>query len=300
MIEIRHLRLMVAVAQQGSLTAVARGLGLTQPALSRQLRELEVWLRAPLFERTARRMVLTPAGEELTATARRVLAEVESVERQIMTGECAMARGRVRVATECYTAYHWLPRVLRDFQTRWPNVDLIVTPEHTAAPIAALRHNDLDVALVYHRGNDPRIRFERLFDDEVVVVTSPDHRFARSSTVRPSALADEHVIVYGSLSAGSSVVRDILNAADVEPAKITQVQLTEAILELVAAGLGVALLARWAVAPAVKARSVHVARLGKHGYRRTWYAAVRAADVRPNFQFDLIDLLRRHLSTGAT
>src|SRR5918911_5088228 len=91
-VEIRHLRLIAAVAEHGSLTAVARLLGLTQPALSHQLRELEVRLRAPLFERTARRMVLTPLGEQLAHVARRVLAEVDAFERQVVDGEFSVPR----------------------------------------------------------------------------------------------------------------------------------------------------------------------------------------------------------------
>jgi LysR family transcriptional regulator for metE and metH len=299
-VEIRHLRLIVALAEHGSLTSVARLLGLTQPALSHQLRDLEVRLRAPLFERTARRMVLTPVGEQLTHVARRVLAELDSFERQVVNGEFSVPRGRVRLATECYTAYHWLPSVLRDFQNRWPTVELRVAPEHTASPIAALREGSLDLGIVYHRTADRRIRLEPLFDDEMVVVTAPDHRFAGADSVPVEALGEEHLFHYLPLTSGSSVIRDILERADVQPSKTTQLQLTEGILELVAAGFGIAILAKWAVAPAVRAGTVHTARLGKKGYKRTWYAAVRSGDVTPAYQFDLIDMLRRHLSAGPT
>lgn len=297
-IEIRHLRLIAAIAEHGSLTAAARVLGLTQPALSHGLRDLEVRLRAPLFERTARRMVLTPAGEQLVQVARQVLSEVERFERQIADGDFAVARGKVRVATECYTAYHWLPSVLREFQKRWPSVELSVAPEHTAAPLAALRDGSLDLALVYHRTADKRFRFEPIFDDEMVVVTAPDHRFAGAEYVPVSAIAEEHLFAYLSLASGSSAVRDILDSADVQPAKTTRLQLTEGILELVAAGFGVAILAKWAVAPAVRAGTVQATRLGKKGQTRTWYAAVRSTDVTPAYQFDIIELLRRHLSVG--
>jgi LysR family transcriptional regulator, regulator for metE and metH len=297
-IEIRHLRLIAALAEHGSLTSVARMLGLTQPALSHQLRDLELRLRAPLFERTARRMVLTPAGEQLTHVARRVLAEVDAFERQAADGAFAVARGKVRVATECYTVYHWLPTVLREFQNRWPKIELRVTPEHTASPVTALRQGALDLALVYHRPMDKRIRLERLFDDEMVVVTAPDHRFAAEDFVSIEALREEHLIHYPWMPNASSAVRDILESADVQPKNTTQLQLTEAILELVAAGFGVAVLAKWAVAPAVRAGTVHTTRLGKKGYTRTWYAAVRSTDVTPAYQFDLIEMLRRHFSVG--
>ena len=297
-VEMRHLRLVAAIVEQGSMTAAGRVLNLTQSALSHQLRELEARLRAPLFVRTARRMVLTPAGEQLAQIARGVLAQVDAFERQVLDGDFADARGVVRIATECYTAYHWLPAVLREFRDRWPQVELRVGAEHTAAPISALRDGTLDLALVYSAVDDRRIRLEPLFDDELVLVAAPDHRFAGREFVPRDALADEHFFVYTSPDPGSAIVRDILEPAGVRQAQITRLQLTEAIVELVAAGLGVAILARWAVAPAVRSGAVTTLRIGRKGVRRTWFTAVRSADVTPAYRFDLIELLRRHLGAG--
>jgi LysR family transcriptional regulator for metE and metH len=95
-------------------------------------------------------------------------------------------------------------------------------------------------------------------------------------------------------------VRDILESANVQPRKTTSVQLTEAILELVAAGFGIAVLAKWAVLRAVNDGAVRATRLEAEGCRRTWYSAVRSSDVTPAYQFDLIELLRRQLTVGAT
>src|SRR5437764_1354986 len=138
-VEMRHLRLVSTIAGQGSITSAGRVLNLTQSALSHQLRELETNLRIPLFVRTARRMVLTPAGEHLKEIAREVLRQVETFERQALEGDFASAHGVIRLATECYTSYHWLPAVLRDFRERWPHAELRIAAEHTASPIAALR-----------------------------------------------------------------------------------------------------------------------------------------------------------------
>src|SRR5215207_2960254 len=173
-VEMRHLRLVAAIVEQGSMTAAGRVLNLTQSALSHQLRELEARLRSPLFVRTSRRMVLTPAGEQLAQIARGVLAQIDAFERQVVDGDFAEVRGVMRIATECYTAYHWLPAVLRDFRHRWPNVELRVGAEHTSSPVDALRDGMLDLALVYTRVGDKRIRLDPLFDDELVVVTAPD------------------------------------------------------------------------------------------------------------------------------
>ena len=297
-VEMRHLRLIAAIAEHGNMTAAGRVLNLSQPALSHQLRELEARLRSPLFVRTARRMVLTPAGEQLAQLARSVLPQVDSFQRQALEGEFATARGNIRIATQCYTAYHWLPAVLRGFRARWPSVELRVAAEYTPSPLTALREGALDLAVVYSKVADRRLRLEPLFEDEMVVICAPEHPFAEREYVAAERLADEQLFVYSSTARDSFVVRDILEPAGVPPEQITHIQLTEAIIELVAANLGVAVLARWAVAPVARAGTVRALRLGKRGFPRSWYAATRSGDVTPAYQFDLVELLRRNLSAG--
>src|SRR5690349_12039209 len=111
-LDLRHLRLVAAVAESGGQTRAAHKLHLTQSALSHQLRELEGRIGTPLFIRTSRRMVLTAAGERVLASARRVLHEVESLERDLVLEATSGRAGVVRLATECYTCYHWLPGVV--------------------------------------------------------------------------------------------------------------------------------------------------------------------------------------------
>ena len=293
-----HLRLVSAIAEHGSMTLAGRSLGLTQPALSHQLRELETKLRSPLFVRTARRMVPTAAGERLMEIARGVLPQIDSFESQVLNNELTSVHATVRIATECYTAYHWLPSVLRAFRERWPNVELRVKADYTPSPLAALREGSLDLALVYSRSTDKRVRLEWLFDDELVVIAAPDHPFAARPFIDVTELSDQHLFVYTSPEHRSSVLRDILEPAGVQPARITRIQLTEAIIELVAAGLGLAVLAKWAVRPAMQSGDVYALRLGRNGYVRSWYSAVRSDEVSPPHQFDLIDLLRRSLVDG--
>ena len=110
-LEIRHLRLVAAVADVGSLTRAGDRLHLTQSALSHQLRDIEARLGAALFLRVGKRLVLTPAGERLLASASDVLERLEQAEQDIRE----MGRDRagvLRLTTECYTCYHWLPPLL--------------------------------------------------------------------------------------------------------------------------------------------------------------------------------------------
>src|SRR6266496_3336956 len=118
-IEIRHLRLVSAVADLGSLTKAGDRLHLTQSALSHQLRDIESRLGAALFLRVGKRLVLTPAGERLLASARDVLDRLDRTEGEIRQMADDRA-GLIRLSTECYTCYHWLPPLLAKFRPAFP------------------------------------------------------------------------------------------------------------------------------------------------------------------------------------
>jgi LysR family transcriptional regulator for metE and metH len=120
-LEIRHLKLVTAIAETGSVTRAGNCLHLTQSALSHQLRDVEEQLGAPLFERKNRKMTLTAAGERLLHSARTVMAELERAQREIQKRGTA-AQGLIRLSTQCYPVYHWLPARLKLFQRRFPLV----------------------------------------------------------------------------------------------------------------------------------------------------------------------------------
>src|SRR6267154_4787877 len=145
-LEIRHLRLLAAVAEQGSVTEAGRHLHVTQSALSHQLRDAEERLGTALFLRLGKKMVLTPAGEKLLTSARKVLDELGGVEAQI-EGLNGGTRAVIRLSTACYTCYHWLPPVMKKFQAKFPRVEINIVLEATARPLASLLECMLDVAI---------------------------------------------------------------------------------------------------------------------------------------------------------
>src|SRR6185436_13947438 len=146
-LDVRHLRLVSAVAELGSLTRAGDRLHLTQSALSHQLRDIESRLGAPLFLRIGKRLVLTPAGERLLVSARDVLQRLDETEHAIRQ----MGRdgaGLLRVTTECYTCYHWLPQLLTRYRRRFPRVEVRIDVDATRQPIEMLLAGKIDLALV--------------------------------------------------------------------------------------------------------------------------------------------------------
>ena len=282
-LEVRHLRLVHAVAEEGAMIRAARRLHLTQSALSHQLRVAEERVGKPLFLRLPRRMLLTPAGERVLRAARLVLAELDQAADEIERG-AREGRAVLRLATQCYTVYHWLPARLRQFQTRWPRADVQVVAEATPHPYAALFEGKLDLAIVSHPIRDHRVRYKPLFVDELVAVVPPAHRLAGRTHVELQDFADENLFIYPPREESSFLVR-VLGPAGVTPRSIQEMQLTEAILELVKGGFGTAVLARWAVAPQIAAGSLRGLRVTRRGLRREWSAAtLRARAPEPHLE----------------
>jgi LysR family transcriptional regulator for metE and metH len=291
-LEIRHLRLLTAVAEEGSVTEAGRRLHVTQSALSHQLRDAEEKLGTALFLRLGKKMVLTPAGEKLLESAHKVLDELSGAEAQI-AGLNGGTRSVMRVSTECYTCYHWLPPVMKKFHTKFPRVSINIVLEATSRPLAALLEGQLDLAVT--SGPTPRnknILFTPICEDEMVVVTSPKHRLAAATHVHPRDLAGEAIFCYPPKEE-STLLLKVMRPAGVAPERVMEVPLTESIVEMAGAGLGVAFLARWAVAGYVSAGKVAARPLSKGGFRRTWYAAtLRNGSMAPWIE-EFVNLLEK-------
>jgi LysR family transcriptional regulator for metE and metH len=297
-IELKHLRLVRAIKEAGTLTGAARGLALTQSALSHQLKDIEARLATRLFLRVRGRLVLAPSGERLLELAARVLGPIEEVEASIARARKEGAYGVLRLSTECYTCYHWLPRIFAPFRRRWPGVELRIVAEATRRPLQALLRGELDVAIVSDPGHSTRFRAVPLFDDELVLVLPPGHRLARRRYARPEDFRDESLILYNMPDEESTVLMELIQPRRIRLKQLIRVQLTEAIVELTRAGMGIAVLARWAVARELSAGVLTHIPLGRHGMPRSWSAAVRTGVAEPPYLAAFLDALRSGLAEG--
>jgi LysR family transcriptional regulator, regulator for metE and metH len=291
-LEVRHLDLVRAIAEEGSVTRAGLRLHLTQSALSHQLRDAEERLGLRLFDRVGRRLQLSAAGERVLASARSVLAELSRVETELR-GDAAKPREQIRLTTQCNTVYHWLPSRLRRFQRTHPDVELEVVAGATDDPIPALTGGEIDLAIVHRYTRDPRLRFVPLFRDEVVVVMRPAHRLARARFVAAADFASERLILYSIPRESNLVFSEVLIPAGVSPKRVTHIQLTEAIVEMVKAGVGISVLPRWSVAPQLERGELIARPLTRDGKYRAWSAAYRSRGA-PEHLLAFVDLLEKY------
>jgi len=291
-LEIRHFQLVAAVADTGSLAAASLKLHLTPSALSHQLRDAETRLGGRLFQRRHRRLLLTGAGERMLASARRVLAEIEEDEK----GRDA-AEDLIRLSTGCYTVYGWLPPILRRFQAEHPRVELRIVLEATRQPVPALLAGELDLALTTQVPSNSRLTATRLFEDELLLLVPAGHRLdRRGRPVSAAELAREHVLVYDAPREELDVFTRVFWPAGLEPRRISRVPLTEALIELVRGGVGVATLPSWILPTGPARDGLAFQRLTPRGIRRMWTAATLSG-ARPAPLARFIHLLKSGLAT---
>jgi LysR family transcriptional regulator, regulator for metE and metH len=290
-LDVRHLKLIVAVTEEKSVTRAGEVLHLTQSALSHQLREIEERLGTPLFLRMNKKMILTPAGERLLHTARQVLDEMKRAEHQI-SQIAANRQGTLRISTECYTCYHWLPDVMKEFRRKFPGVEVKIQAEATHRPIQALLQGKLDLAIVTEIRRDKQLQYHALFEDEFMAIMAADHPLASRAYIRPRDFADQNLILYVEPEE-STLFNKVLRPAGISPARVSTVPLTEAIIEMVKAGLGVSALAHWAVKEQIATGKIVGRPLTRGGLQRQWQAVTIKQDATPAYIDEFIALLSR-------
>ena len=297
-LEVRHLKLVETVAKEGGLTKAANRLHVTQSALSHQLRDIEDKLGAPLFLRLNKKMLLTQAGERLLSSAPAVLEELKRAEEDIR--QIALHReGMLRISTECYTCYHWLPPVLKPFSRQFPRVEVRIVAEATRRPVEALLDGRLDLAITSVPARNQKLRFKPLFKDEMVVIMSPDHPLASRPYVNARDFASEHLLVYALPKEELSIYQKVLVPAGVSPKHVSRVELTEAIIEMVKAGLGIGVMARWAVRPHLEAGTLRAVALTARGFHRRWSAAMIRQKATPPYVSSFVELLASNPIVGS-
>jgi LysR family transcriptional regulator for metE and metH len=275
-IDIRDFQMVAAVAASGSVTRAAGELHRTQSAVSHQLRGIEARLGTPLFLRLGKRMVVTAAGQRVLVTARRVLEDIRAAEEDVRRLGAREA-GVLRVCAQCNTGYHWLPPLVDVFRRRHPEIEVTLAVECTLRPVEALLEGKLDIGIVTQSIRHDHLRVRPLFADEHAAIVAPDHPFAKRAFVGPEDLVSERLLLYSSSPDDSFTIQNILRPAGVMPQRVSFVMLTEAILEMVKARLGISVMQTWAIEPALRAGDVRAIPITAAGIHRQWRAATLKA-----------------------
>ena len=194
LLDLSQLRTFLAVARTGSFTKAAGDVWLTQSAVSRQMKDLERSLGTALFDRFGRGVHLTAAGRCLLEHAEATLRKAEDARRAVEEIEDGEA-GELRLGATVTAANYLLPALLATYRREHPRVRLVLSPASTLRLLKQLRRNELDLAILGHVPRDPDLRMWGVIDDEVVLVSGPEHPLAGCRDVTPERVAAEDMIL---------------------------------------------------------------------------------------------------------
>lgn len=244
---LHHLRLFAAVIDQGGFTKAAAALNLSQPAISKSLKELEGELGLSLIDRSGRSMKVTEAGRALYARARELFGVERIAERELRELR-GLKRGVLRIGASTTIATYMLPPVLGRFHLRHPRVRIQTSSANTRAVLRMLLESRVDVALVEGPVAHARVDVIPWREDELVVISGPEHPLRAKARVDVTSLASEQFLVREPGSGTREVSEQALARHGIRLANTMRVGGTEAMKQAVAAGLGLAIVSRAAAA----------------------------------------------------
>jgi DNA-binding transcriptional LysR family regulator len=259
-VQVAHLRALSAVARHASFSRAAGELGITQPAVSMQVRQLEDAVGTPLLERVGKRAFPTRAGEVLLAHADRAFREIEAGLEHVQQLRGVVA-GRVRVGTSNSISIYLLPPFLRRFRSRYPATELVVVTGNASEIARAVVDNALDVGIVSLPLRARELTVTPFVDDELVAIASPVPRWRRRRTITAPDLAREPLILFEAGGTVRRVIDSWFHRAGAAPARPMELGNTEAIKKLVEAGLGLSVTSWFSVKADVRARLLSAMRL---------------------------------------
>lgn len=241
-----HLHTFSQVIAHGSFSAAAEQLGLTQPAVSLQIRQLERQLGLRLIERVAKRCKPSAAGATLLEHISRIDTAVEDA-LQAMSGHAQGIAGRISIGTGATACIHLLPPMLRSLRKKYPALDVRVSTGHTSEFVKAVEDNRLDLALVTLPASGRRLQITPVLQDQFVAIFA--HGDPRTPhAISPLSLSELPLVLFDTGSSTRDLIDDWFAQAGLRAKPIMQLGSIEAIKEMVAAGLGCSIVPHMAVA----------------------------------------------------
>lgn len=250
-VDVGRLRLLVAVAGHGSMTAAAHALAYTPSAISQQIRQLEIEAGQPVLERHPRGVTLTDAGEALVEHAMMIEKQLEALQAKL-DDIAGLRAGSLRLGTFPTVGASLLPLAVTQFQRRHPGVRLSVQSGRLTQLLDLLERRRVEIALLWDY-EWSRIQVEglellHLMDDPTALVVSRDHRLAEQRSARIGDLSEENWIIRGDQHPVAEVLSRTARAGGFEPVVAFEANDYQEAQAMVAVGLGIALAPRLALA----------------------------------------------------
>lgn len=285
MLEIRHLKTLVALREHGSLVAAANDLCLTPSAISHQLKELDHWYGTEVVNRRTRPVSFSQVGQRLLKLADEIIPQLHIAQTDI-TRIVHGQTGRIIFSSECHSCFDWLMPLLNQYRQQYPDVDLDFASGFEANPHELLQNAEFDLLITADPIALKGVEYFPIFEYESRLVLSQTHPLVRAEQITVQELAQETLITYPVDKHRLDIMAKLFIPANIQPKSIRTTDLTQMLIQLVASGRGVAALPDWVVNEYEQKGWVSSRRLdcvSPQGLRRTLYAGFRSEDAQKGY-----------------
>ncbi|PSR36514.1 MAG: hypothetical protein C7B44_08620 [Sulfobacillus thermosulfidooxidans] len=264
---LRQLEFLIGIADLGSLSACAEYFGVTQPAVTNQILQLEEELATPLLIRGVRGATLTESGQKAVIQARKVLHEVRQIPMTIEDAKNSIA-GKIVLGVSPLSpvSIHHFPRIYRPFHKAFPEIRIEVLENEALHLAEQVRKNQVDLALTPLPLFTTKVQFEPLWAEELVVIASPEEPL--EGPVRMDALRDRNFVFMKPGYSINLTISRLAQQAGFVPRVVSEATSIHALLGFVAAGIGIAIVPKDTILLEAEAGLIRTAPLQPRAYRR--------------------------------
>jgi len=243
MLDLSQLRVFHAVCEARSFTRAAEAVHLTQPGVSKHIRQVEEYFGVPMFDRLGKKIALTEAGEILFEATREIMHSVATAEQRIADLQ-GMHGGRLALGASFPIGVYVLPAKLAAYRKAYPGVEVTLEISLSGRTAAKVLANKLDIGLVTHDVSDPRLVAKTFQVDELMAIAPIGHPWAKKRSVRPQDLVGETVILAARGAGTRAVLEERLKEKEIVLTKVYEFGNLEGVKRAVEAGLGVSIQVR--------------------------------------------------------
>ena len=292
-ITFRQLRLFLALAETGGVSAAARMVHVTQPTASMGLKEITDAVGVPLYEVVARKVHLTQMGHELAKTARAISTEWESFEQEVH-GVKGLTQGKLKVAVVS-TAKYFVPRILGTFCAKYPQIDISLEVLNRDGVVKRLEENLDDLYIMSQPPLHLDLEDEVFMPNPLLLVASKNHAFAKKKNFDISLLRNEKFI-FREKGSGTRMTTDAhLKRLKFKPDVRLELGSNEAIKQAVIGGLGIAVLSRYSLGDKSDQEEVAILKCKEFPIQSSWHiVSPKGKKLSP-----IATIFKKHLSQQA-
>ena len=263
------MRAFVSVADTNSFTKAAHLMNLTQSAISHSIKSLEELLGVCLIERSGKRLSITQDGNLYLERCRKIIRELD-IAHQELTNLKQWSQGRIRIGATHSMVKYVLPAVLREFRECFPRCEVVVETGDPASLMQKLDYAEIDYAFGMKTKYPTWCQYEQLFTDEMGLVTSSAHPWAKEIEVSPSKLQEDNFLIYGKSSETYRLIQEKTEKLGVKIRISMNLDDMEAIKEMAKIGLGVGIVAPWVAKRELKTGELSFVKCSGIDIERDW------------------------------